>query len=364
MLSFTTVSPSNIGQELDKLEELHKQNNQLRASLFNLVIFVNSLEKLPYFETLTHQITEKFPCRVLLIEENKEAPPLFLEALIAAKTIKNGEGPQVVCDYIHLKTAPGNPEQVLHLILEHLIPDLPLTLLWGQDPTCKHPLFDHLKQIAQRLIFHSECSNNIHDLAQNLLSSIVNCPWEVADLNWVYLEDWKKVIRTLFNSKENLDDLKNIETVNLNFCKTPSQYFCHNHFQVHYLHSWLASNLGWQFASLKENEQEQIITYKINDRLIQIHILQTMCDLRAPPGTILSVDLTLKNKKNFKFANQLEKDAINIEIWDEEKQKITYNGSIVKTKGEIYLSKEICYNETSAHYVEMLKTLSTIKGLI
>ncbi|MCH9633134.1 MAG: hypothetical protein S4CHLAM6_14860 [Chlamydiae bacterium] len=364
MSSYISVKPSQIRSELEKLEETHKQNNQLRASLFNLIVYVQKNEKLPLFLELVDQIVQHFPCRVIFIEENPESSESYLDARISAKMIHVGDAPNVVCDKIYLSTSKDNCEQIQHLILEHTLVDLPIYLLWGKDPTCSHPLFPSLKHMAKRLIFHSECSNNLQELSQKLLSNVITDNWEIADLNWVYLEEWREVIKAVFNSQLSLEDLQQTTEVNIDFCATPSEYFCHNHFQVHYLHSWLAAQLGWKFVSYKDQQIKKDIAYSFGEERVHVQISEEQCGIKASPGTILSIQIKTKNKKIFTFKADTDDEMIHINIIDEEKPNKPYNTSLMKSKWQVYLTKEICYKETSKHYKQMLQILSTMDGLV
>lgn len=364
MSSYISVKPSQIRHELEKLEETHKQNNQLRASLFNLIVYVQKNEKLPYFVELVDQIVQHFPCRVIFIEEDPKSTELYLNAHIAAKMINAGDNPNVVCDKIYLSTSKDNHEQIEHLILEHTLVDLPVYLLWGQDPTCTHPLFPSLKHMAKRLIFHSECSNNLQELSQKLLTNVIKHDWEVADLNWMYLEEWREVLKAIFNNPQSLQDLQQTTEVNIQFCASSNKYFGHNHFQVHYLHGWLAAQLGWEFISYNDHEVKKDIIYAHEKEPIHVQVSEEQCGLKASPGTIMSIQIKTKNKKKFTFNNNAKDQVIHIEIVDEEKANKPYNTSLMKSKWQVYLSKEICYKETSKHYEKMLKILSTMDGLV
>lgn len=364
MTSYIPVQVGEIQKELDKLEKMHEQNNQLRASLFNLIVYTRKNEKLPYFVQIVDEIVKQFPCRILFIEESSEESAPYLNAKIAAKIVSSGDNPNVVCDKIYLETSKNNSEQILHLILQHTIVDLPIYLLWGQDPTLSHPLFPSLKHIAKRLVFHSECSNNLQEMSQKLLANVIKDHWEIADLNWINLEEWKEVLKAIFNSKESVDDLNQTSEVTLKFCSSKSEFFCHNHFQVHYMHAWLAAQLQWDFVSYQDEKAAKHIHYKKNQTRIQVNILEHECSIKALPGTITYLQIKTENKKNFTFQTQYEDEMIHIEIVDEKKESPPYNTALMKSKWEVYLAKEICYEQTSQHYIQTLKVLAEIDGLV
>ena len=119
-----------------------------------------------------------------------------------------------------------------------------------------------------------------------------------------------------------------------------------------------------KFVSYTDHENEKKVSYRRDNNRIFVHILEEVCGLKAAPGTVLSLQIETQNKKKFTFKTGLDDPMIHIEIIDEEKPNIPYNASIIKSKWQLYLSKEICYKETSTHYENMLKILSTIDGLV
>lgn len=364
VLSYTLVKPSQIQEELNKIEEINKQNNLLRASLFTLIVFAEKNEKLSYFVQLVDHIIEQFPCRVIFIEEDTQNSSQPLQAAIGAKMVHNGGYPSVVCDIIYLTSPKNNTEQILHLIYQHTLIDLPVHLLWGKDPTISHPLFFQLRNMSQRLIFHSECSLNLQTLAEKILNNILKYHWEVADLNWVYLQEWREILKAIFNTPEALEDLRETTDITLQFCGSANHFFCHNHFQVHYLHAWLAAELGWKFSSYQEKEGKKIITYQGEHQPITVTAFETKCPLDSDGGAIVDLQIKTKTKKIFNFASEPQNEFIQVEIKDEEKANNAYNTRLMKAKWQVYLAKEICYKETSLHYEETLKVLSTIHGLV
>ena len=95
-----------------------------------------------------------------------------------------------------------------------------------------------------------------------------------------------------------------------------------------------------------------------------MHILEEQCGIKASPGTVLFFQIKTRNKKTFTFQTASSEDMIHIEILDEKKSNTPYNTSITKPKWEVYLAKEICYQQTSTHYANTLKMLATIDGLV
>lgn len=362
MSTFIKVNPSEIQQQLDRLEKAHKDSKQQRACLFNLILYSLNATRLPYFQELVDQISKQFPCRIIVIQEDPHTDSNSISTSLAVRLLNAGSEKQIICEEIHVEIPSSIQEQAYPLILPHLIPDLPIYLIWAGDPTFNHPLFTPFQELAHRLIFESECTDNLSNFCQKIQMNILNQHWEVADLNWVRSEGWRKALKNIFNTEERLEELGQAEKIVLRFSEASSASECQNHFQVHYLHGWLAAQLKWQPISFEDKVSHQTILYKTGSNSIEVQIEKDPLSTEA--NTTSYVQIKTRNKKIFTCYLEPKEAMIKIEILDEENPEETYNTCLMQAKWEHSLSKEICYQETSTHYCNMLSILSQIKGLV
>lgn len=364
MSSKSYIKPSEIQNELDRIEKAHDENRQQRAALFNLIVYAFESERLPYFVELSDLIAKQFPCRIIFIKENPKSEEKELKTQVQVKLLENESDKTVICEQITVEAPESLNQNVFPLVLPHLLPDLPIYLVWAKDPTEPHPAFEPFKKLAHRLIFESECSNNLQSFAEKIQSNILKSHWEVADLNWARLESWRSVLLNLFNNEKRLQDLKELKKITLRYQGSESEYFCHNHFQVHYLHGWLAAQLGWTFKSLQIQKNLTEIIYQTGSRQIQVLLETEKKSSSKTPGEITYAQFITESKLKFQCVNDPDQSLIKIEISDEEKPEEIYNSFLMHAKWEYSLAREICYQNTSAHYCAMLGVLSTLKGLV
>lgn len=352
------VKPSDIQKELAKLEEQNKENEQQRASLFNLIVFLTDPKGLAEIAQVVDEIASQFPCRILFIQniENIER----IKTFVSVKLISSESQKKILYEQINIEVPSSKFNEVVPLILPHILPDLPIYLLWADDPTKTHDLFNPLKVLSDRLIFQSDCCNNLQEFAKKVCSEVLHMAWEVADLNWIRLEGWRNVIKGIFNTEKRFNHLKNAEKITLYFTKdNPSS--CHNHLP-HYFHGWLAAQLGWTPVSCTSNEHSKKMIYK-SDHSIEIEI-ETKDPIEGiEPGSLFFIEIKTTTKLKFSFHLNPKDYLIQVEILDEQKPSEPYNAFLMHTKWKTALAREICYQETSSHYCNMLSILSQIQGL-
>jgi glucose-6-phosphate dehydrogenase assembly protein OpcA len=171
----TTTSPeirlADIEKELNGLWETQKDKKLIKASLFNLIIYADVKEKSDFLDDMVKTILEKYPCRIIFISGNTDALKNSLRTSVANIIVGKGEN-AVACDRIHIDVSPQQLHRVPFIIFPLLIPDLPIYLLWGKDPTGEMDILPHLRPYASRLIFDSDSTYNLQDFSRKMLKEI------------------------------------------------------------------------------------------------------------------------------------------------------------------------------------------------
>ena len=154
------VAPERIETELIKIWEELAKENKMRASLFNLIVFNRLSARTDYIRSIVQKVVEKFPCRTLFVSQDPDAKQTYLKTAVSV-VIPKAEESTVACDQIDIGVAGSELERVPFLLLPHILPDLPIYLLWAEDPSQPHPLFSPLIRLATRIIFDSESADNL-----------------------------------------------------------------------------------------------------------------------------------------------------------------------------------------------------------
>lgn len=239
----------------------------------------------------------------------------------------------------------------------HILPDLPTTLLWTEDPTQSHPLLKPLTQLANRVIFDSESSNNLFEFAQTVEKLKAAGNFDVADLNWARTEEWRNLIASIFQSSERKKELEKLTNVHIVYNQRVTEHFCHLKIQSMYLLAWLSNRLGWE---CKKSTKE--LHFKFSSENGNIYAtIQTEIWKNLGPGSVISLRLETSDQTTYssqRIPNQPH--YVNIEITCHDKCELPYQFLLGQTATGHSLVQEICRKGTSSHYLEMLKTLEII----
>lgn len=336
------VDPAKIEPELIRIwEGLAKE--KMRACLFNLIVFNRLSDRTDYIRDIVQKVSEKYPCRVLFITQDPQPQHSYLKT--AVSVVGNGS---IACDYIDIGFAGPEMQRVPFVLLPHIIPDLPVYLLWTEDPSQDHPLFEPLIQLAHRVIFDSESADSLLAFSQKVLS--LQNRIHTADLNWARIEGWRELIASLFHSGERMDQIKDVR-ITYNARQTP--FFCHLKVQSIYLLAWMSSRLKWSFS--KATPQLQ---FTFQNQVAEIH--PALWE-KLGPGTVISVDLATHDQHLYQCSRMpTQYHHVTIQISSPEKCELPYQFVLGRTATGQSLVKEIITQGTSSHYIEMLKEISRL----
>lgn len=340
------VSPENIEMELLKIWEPLSKENKTRASLFNLVVFNQLSSRTDYVRSIVQKVVEKFPCRTLFISQDPDTKASYLKT--AVSVLMPSES--IACDLIDIGVAGSDIEKVPFLILPHLVPDLPIYVLWAEDPSVPHPLFAPLAKLATRIIFDSESADNLLSFAKTLLSLKEQTNFDIADLNWARTQGWRNLIASIFDSPQKMKDLSDIASLKFTYNSRESEFFCHLKIQAMYLLAWLSSRLGWKVEKAEKN-----LHFKFQN--VEATIDSAFWE-HLGSGTVIKAEMTTSNGDHFNASRIKERyHYVSIHYSSPNSCELPYEFLLGQTATGQSLVNEICMKGTSVHYLDMLKQL-------
>lgn len=329
------VSPDRIEPELQKIWEELAKENKMRASLFNLIIYHRYSARTDYFRNIASKLIEQYPCRILFVSEDSKGD--FLKTAVSI-AIPKGKEATFACDQIDIGVAGDGIIQVPFLLLSHLLPDLPTTLLWTEDPCQSHPLFSPLCKMASRIIFDSEAADNLACFTKQVLS-LVDSGYEVADLNWARTEGWRDLLAFLFDPPDHTEMLSRINHVQITYNNLATEFFCHLKVQSTYLLAWLTARLKWAPNQIKTEIQE------------------TKWE-KLGPGTIVSILIETSAEEKFDCFRIKERyHSVMIQTSSPIKCDLPYQFQLGQTATGQSLIQEICKKGTSSHFLQTLRAI-------
>ena len=359
------VHPANIEEQLQQIWEELVKENKMRASLFNLIVYNQLSARTDYIRNIVQKIIEKFPCRILFISFDPDASQNYLKTAVSVVTPLDAET-TIACDNIDIGVAGDNLQKVPFLLLPHIIPDLPVYLLWAEDPSSEHPLFQPLLNMADRVIFDSESADNLLSFAKTLLDLHSAHKIDIADLNWARTEGWRDLLASTFDSAERIDQLKSLKNLEISYNARETEFFCHLKIQSMYLLAWLSSQIGWKFLSSQKTASELSFLFNVSGDLPEQNqqstfFIRSQAWEKLGPGTIISVNLESQDGHTYQCGRILQQyHHVSIQISMPHQCDLPYQFVLGQTATGQSLVKEICTKGTSEHYVTMLKELLLI----
>lgn len=343
------------------LEELlpkdHLGKDFIQASQFNLVVYSQESRRTEFLKKMMRNIIELFPCRIIFIDVEKEADENFLQVKASQELIDKGEA-IISCDLISVQVSFQLLQRVPYIVLPNLISDLPIFLLWGQDPTLENEIFPHLKKIASKLFFDSECTANLQQFCRIMLGQLSTWQIEVMDFNWAQMSSWREIIAQVFDSPEKVQDLDHINKVRIAYNTAQAELVFHAETQSIYLQGWLSSRLGWSFVSKQESNGVIQLKYKKDSREITV-LLSAELREEMNPGTILGIEFSTDDNHFYILQRQQDSSKVKVHISTSEKCELPFTLTLHQLR-KSYSFMELFYRPTSEHYLQMLKAIEPI----
>ena len=353
MAHSVNVKPAQIEGELDRIWEGLAKTNTVRASLFNLIVFNRFSPRTDYVRTIVQKVIDRFPCRTLFISHDASSSLSYVKT--AVSVIAQEGKTDIACDAIDIGVAGSDWERVPYIIRPHILPDLPVHLLWAEDPTQNHPLFDPLMQMTTRVIFDSECAGDLKKFAKTVLS--FQSSRELADLNWVRLEGWRDLIASTFETSEHLQRLKESSKLTLIYNSYKTESFCHLHIQSLYLLCWLSSRLSIPIGNLKEHQGTFHLSWnKRGEATISPELWKDV-----HPGAVLFLDIAVEHIAQIQvMRDQNNPDYATIHISTKEQCELPHHFVLGKTAVGQSLASELFLKGTSPFFLETLQLLAKL----
>ncbi len=362
------VPPSQIEKELSKIWEAlssptEGKNRRMRACLFNLILVTDKNARAAYVRGIAEKVIEKFPSRVLFVTIDRQSKEDILRTGVSVLS-SNESASDIACDLIEFEVTSVSAVRVPFVLLSHILPDLPVYLLWAEDPILDNPLAYQLERFCTRLIFDSESSSNLPLFAKSLLQHIETSHCDIADLNWARTESWRTLLRATFHSNERLAELSDARSIKLIYNATSTDFFCHTRIQSIYLQGWLAGQLGWTLKEFDTSSKKIIFHYEsAKNQPIEVSLLPEDHPEIAP-GAISSFELSTYNGQHFLFVRNPEA-SYQVTLFISSQEKCEMPTHFLFSKGGIgqTLVKEICQRSTSEHYLKLLRFIAGLEEL-
>ncbi|GAB4190962.1 MAG: glucose-6-phosphate dehydrogenase assembly protein OpcA [Simkaniaceae bacterium] len=353
------IHPSKIESQLVKILDDLQGTNKMRACLFNLIIYAKNDGRKAYLEEVAQKVIEKFPSRIIMVISDEQNKGNYLNTSVSVLTAESGQN-QIFCDLITVEFSGSHEVRVPFVVLPHILPDLPVYILWGEDPQKKSPFWLQIESFVNRLIFDSESTDDLPAFAHSLLEYTGKCRCDIADLNWARIESWRKLLAANFHTQEKLLNLQKVSVIHIHYNSKKTESFCHTKIQALYLQAWLACQLNWKFKESKRMEDQLSFIYQKESSEVQI-ILHPQEAAKIKPGRILSIEMDTEDETHYTFKRSQESPShIFIESSTPQSCEIPTHFIFDTEESGQSLVKEIFHKGTNEHFVKVLKFIKQI----
>ncbi len=354
-----TIKPSEIERTLALLYEQQKKANVVKASLFTLLLFTEEGDRESYLFELSKSLIKKFPCRIIFIKESLKEGDFLHTKVFALKPEGNAEG--FFCEFIHFEVSKSYKERISSLVIPHVIPDLPIYLLFAKDPSLGDtPTTLGIDKIPTRIIFDSECMTEIGAFA-SYIKSIHDDHIDVGDLNWARFSPFRDLFTKVYSNREKLKTLATCKEISISYNSHETASFHHNKIQATYFQGWLATKMKWTFEAISCDQNILTISYQSEYGRHTITVKPCNKENSLRPGGIVSV--VIKNDEEVTSLIREESAAHIIKICHSTKSKceipILYPVSKEGTGSSI--TREIYSKGTSEDFLTVIRLISNWK---
>ena len=350
------MNDTNAVVEIVNIQEaLNKGHEPSQNYLFNLIVYSPTVARSHELKEILSRVTEKFPCRIIQIEKNND--PKANEIKVKVSKEKLGKvGREVICDVINIKVSNSQMDRIPFLILPNIVADLPVYLIWGDDPTIATATLNTLQKFSTRLIFNAAWSDNIQNFSIRILELLKTIKIDSMDITWGLLSGWKNLLSKVFDSEEKLNILKNCKKLKISYVYEKPQ----DEIEAIYLQGFIASSMGWTLAADElQHEHQKALCYRYNNKDINV-ILDPVKSSDEKSKTISSFELTAKDGNTINLNSLKKGSKVILHVSSDEKCEMPCTFALSDINRGFNFLKEIFYQSTSEHYKEMLQIISKV----
>lgn len=352
----TDIQIPDIEKELNKLWDLKKNELETKACLFTLIIYAHETRRVNYLQELVTTILDKFPCRIIFIQGEKESTSSYFR--VKTSNVAAG-GFSIKCDQIVIEASHDQLFRVPFIVTPHIVPDLPVYLLWGQNPFEERDIFPNFQRYASRVIFDSECSDDLKLFCKEMMANLDTLKMDVMDINWALVSNWRDLLGEIFDTPEKIEHLKNCKSmiIQYNGCKTSTMQ--HPEIRALYFQGWLAGALKWKYQNIEHFQSNAVVSY-----FGPVHPVVVALSPKPvqglPPGAITSIEITTTDDMTYFISRRDNLQQVIVHISSQNICELPFTLSLPNIHKGLSFMREIFFGGLGNNYKEMLKILTKL----
>lgn len=348
-----------IDEELKKLHKAQADKKGTQASLFTLIVYVDEEQRAEYLQGIIQSIIEKYPCRIIFIHLDKTPSSDHLRVHVSS--VQNDKsGTLVACDQINIEVGFKKSNRIIFLILPHILPDLPVYLLWGQDATTCNDTLSGLEKLADRLIFDAECTKDLKRFCLAILEKKKKLDTDLIDTNWALCGGWRDIITQAFNLEEHLEQLARSKQIVILYNNSTNKWVQQPEMQSIYIQGWIAARLKWEFKKMTADGANRAFTYSTLYGNVEV-ILTGRPVEKILPGSVFSFEVFSNQGYHFQLELDQKFSKVILNCSSPNLCELPTVLPLMDIRRGFTFMNEIFYSPSSQYYIEALELLSHIE---
>jgi glucose-6-phosphate dehydrogenase assembly protein OpcA len=349
MIQTAESAKKNEGKEVQKPSS---------SCLFNIIFYIENESAKNNYQAFLDSLKKKFPCRAIFIVEKADSTQDSLKIEINGNDCQKAKN---ACDQISIECTEKSKDKVFFLILSYLLADLPIYVIWSQDLVKSHPILEDLKNIATKIVFDPELSNDLKEFSAHVIDHIEHKKCSVTDFAWFNCFGWRELFSSVFDSKERIDQLFHARIIRIKY-KSLDPLQNKNDSAAIYFQAWLAAHMNWKVHDVESIEGNKRISYErfLHDTIV---LLIPEKGDESNFGQITSVEIDGPNAVHYLFQQSAKEPFVRIWISDASSCEIPFQVTLSTPSKEQLVIGDLFRRSTALHYHNMLKLLYQTKWI-
>jgi glucose-6-phosphate dehydrogenase assembly protein OpcA len=214
-----TVAPDSILRELAALWTQQGQQGDagvLRACTMTLLVIAEAADDAAALGETVAALMPEHPARAILIRLRGEGERALSQRVYQQCWKPFGQRQQICCEQIEITASDAALADLPSVILPLAVPDLPV-ILWCQSARLvRRPEFGEIAGMATKVVIDSAAAGDSTD-AIVCMADGVRFGGILADLAWTRLTRWRETLARVFENRDTLARLSEIDRVQVRF---------------------------------------------------------------------------------------------------------------------------------------------------
>jgi glucose-6-phosphate dehydrogenase assembly protein OpcA len=192
-----------------------------RTNVVALVVWCGTRELADEAAEAISNLSHNRPSRAIVLEPDPAAADVRSDEAVFCALPPDRARNVLVCSEVVRLRGPGRAGALAAMTRSLLLPDLPLVVLWLDEPDWEHEDARGLLASATRLVVDSQRDPRALDALPRLVGA--ETPY-ICDLAWTKITGWREVVAQLFDPPSHLALLPRLERIVVRYAEgSPSQ---------------------------------------------------------------------------------------------------------------------------------------------